>query len=227
MSPALENLLRLEIASYRNLCRNTGYQPPAWVLPEPSCALLKRICALADAPVLAFEFGSGRSTVALRSACAGVTSVEDSAEWLAKTEVLASEFPKRETDLTAVVPLTACPLGLVTCKSFDLETRPELLHRLEESRLILIDSPPNPATREHVLILALRYAPPGAVIVLDDLEIPAAFGFATRLARDNSDALYFMHVPIDHGLGVFAKKTRSNLLVRPSLREIIGAWLRS
>jgi len=227
MSPTIKNLVQREIANYRNLCRNTGYEPPAWILPEPSCALLKKICALSETPVQAFEFGSGCSTVALRSVCTGVTSIEDSAEWLAKTEDQAAEFPKRNTDLTAVVPLTSCPLGFVTCKSFDLDTHPELLLRLQESRLILIDSPPNPATREHALILALRHAPPGAVIVLDDLEIQASFGFAARLARDNANAFDFLHVPIDHGLGLFEKKARSKLILRPSLREIIGAWLRS
>ncbi|MCE0499233.1 MAG: class I SAM-dependent methyltransferase [Methylacidiphilales bacterium] len=227
MNPALDNLVRQEIADYLNFCRDTGYQPPAWILPEPSCALLKKICALSDAPIQAFEFGSGRSTLALRSACVGVTSVEDSAEWLAKTEEFAAGFPKRDTDFTAVVPLTACPLGFLTCKSFDLDGHSDLLRRLQLSGLILIDSPPNPATREHALILALRHARPGAIIVLDDLEIQTTFRFATRLGRDNSDSFDFLHVPIDHGLGFFEKKARSRLVLRPSLREIIGAWFRN
>jgi hypothetical protein len=227
MSPALENLVREEVAGYQNFRRDTGYQPPNWILPEPSCALLKKICALSGELIQAFEFGSGRSTIALRSVCAGVTSVEDSDEWLATTEGLATEFPKRDTDLTAVVPLTSCSLGLVSCKSFDLDARPELLGRLQQSRLVLVDSPPNPATREHALILALRHAPIGAVIILDDLEIRAAANFAARLARDNADVFNFVHIPIDHGLGLFEKRSQSKLIFRPSLREIIGAWLRS
>ncbi|HUB67507.1 MAG TPA: hypothetical protein VL981_08490 [Candidatus Methylacidiphilales bacterium] len=227
MNPALANLLRQEIADYQNFRRDTGYQPPNWILPGPSCALLKKICALSTPPIQAFEFGSGRSTIALRSVCAGVTSVEDSDEWLATTEGLASEFPKRDTDFTAVVPLTACPLGLFTCKSFDLDSRPELLGRLQQSHLILVDSPPNPATREHALILALRHAPIGAIIILDDLEIRATSNFAARLARDNLSAFDYVTVPIDHHLGLFEKCSQSKLVLRPSLREILGAWLRS
>jgi hypothetical protein len=226
MSPALDTLIRQEISAYRNLCRDAGYQPPAWILPEPSCELLKKIAVLAAAPIHAFEFGSGRSTLTLRPVCAGVTSVEDSAEWLAKTEEQAAACPKRDSDLTAVVPLTSCQLGLVTCKSFDLDSHPELLRRLQEARLVLVDSPPNPATREHALILALRHAPSGAVIVIDDLEIKAALRFATRLARDNSGYFDFQFVPIDHGLGVFEKKAEAKLILCPSLREVIGTWLR-
>ena len=228
MNPTLTQLIQVEITAYRNRCRDTGYQPPAWILPEPSCELLKKIGALGEAPLYAFEFGSGRSTLALRSVCAGVTSVEDSREWLDKTEDQAAAFPKRESDSTGIVPLTTCPLGVVTCKSFDLDAHTELLQRLQDSRLILVDSPPNPATREHALLLALRHAPVGAVIVIDDLEVQATTRFTTRLARDNAETFDFLHVPIDHGLGIFEKKkSGSKLSLRPTFREIIGTWLRS
>jgi hypothetical protein len=70
-------------------------------------------------------------------------------------------------------------------------------------------------------------APDDAVIVLDDLEVPATSRFAHRLARQNADHFRFWLLNIDHKLGVFLKKRREKIHSRPSLRELIGAWLRA
>jgi hypothetical protein len=227
MNASIENLIQQEITSYQNLCRDTGYLTPPWILPEPSCALLKKLCALIAPQPSAFEFGSGRSTIALRSVCASVTSVEDSVEWLEKTEMLDGQIPKRPSDTTAVIPLSACRLGIIPFKSFHLKPHTDLFQRLQTADIILVDSPPNPATREHALFLALQQAKPGTVIILDDLEVRATMRFATRLAHHNEGCLDFLHVPIDHGLGIFQKTAVSKLTYCPTLREVVGTWQRS
>ena len=90
-----------------------------------------------------------------------------------------------------------------------------------------MDSPPNPAKREHVLFLALRHAVPSAVIMLDDLEIRATARFAHRFARQNRKQFCFWRVNIDHKLGVFLKLRPGRLHSRPSLIEFVGTWLRA
>src|SRR5258708_2417754 len=75
---------------------------PEWILPPPSCEFLESLAALLPGLVTAFEFGSGRSTHALRRACAETMSVDDSTEWLRETETLGE---KKEGDHTFVIPL--------------------------------------------------------------------------------------------------------------------------
>lgn len=70
-------------------------------------------------------------------------------------------------------------------------------------------------------------APAGAVIVLDDLEVPATSRFAHRLARQNSNRFRFWLLEIDHQLGVFLKLRAGKMRSRPSFRELVGAWLRA
>lgn len=175
----------------------------------------------------AFEFGSGRSTHALRRVAAATASVEDSADWLNRTEQLEDSIKKRETDFSEVIPLTRCWNRLRPIESFNVAAQRESLQRLQRARLILVDSPPNPAKREHALFLAMDQAPEGAVIVLDDLEVSATSRFAHRLARQNADHFRFWLLEIDHKLGVFLKLRRERIKSRPSLREFIGTWLRA
>jgi len=70
-------------------------------------------------------------------------------------------------------------------------------------------------------------APPGAVIVLDDLEVSAAWRFAHRLAKQNADRFRFWLAEMDHKLGVFLKLRSGKMRSRPSFREYVGAWLRA
>jgi hypothetical protein len=197
---------------------------PEWILPDPSCDFLQSLAALLAPPVHAFEFGSGRSTHALRRASVATISVEHSTEWLRETETVGA---KRESDQTFVIPLRRCWNRFRPVESFDIHARGEVLDQLRRSNLILIDSPPNPAKREHVLFLALQYAPIGALIVLDDLEVRAVRNFSTRLARQNRDAFRFWRVSIDHGLGVFLKIHSGRIRSLPSLRNFVGTWLRA
>ena len=146
---------------------------------------------------------------------------------MSRTEQLEDAVGKRGSDFSDVVPLTRCWNRLRPIQSFNVAAQRESLLRLQSARLILVDSPPNPAKREHALFLALDQAPVGAVIVLDDLEVGAASRFAHRLARQNADRFRFWLVEIDHKLGVFLKLRSGRMRSRPSFREFVGAWLRA
>jgi hypothetical protein len=176
---------------------------------------------------MTFEFGSGRSTHSLRRASAGTASIEDSPDFLARTEQLEEGIAKRESDFSNVIPLTRCWNRARPIQSFNVAAQRESLLRLQGARLVLVDSPPNPAKREHALFLALDQAPVGAVVVLDDLEVPATSRFAHRLARQNADRFRFWLVAIDHQLGLFLKLRPGKMRSRPTFREYVGAWLRA
>jgi hypothetical protein len=188
---------------------------------------LEEVAALLPPGSTAFEFGSGRSTHSLRRTSAGTASIEDSADWLSRTEQLEGSIPKRASDFSEVVPLTRCWNRLRPIQSFNVTAQRESLRRLQQARLTLVDSPPNPAKREYALFLAMDQAPAGAVIVLDDLEVSATFRFAHRLARQNADRFRFWLLAIDHQLGVFLKLRPGKMRSRPSFREFVGSWLRA
>jgi hypothetical protein len=221
----LQKLIEGEVARYQERLAQ-GYQPREWVLPEPSCEFVGKIAAQLGATASAFEFGSGPSTVTLRNMFAGVTTVDESAEWLDKTEHLPGITPKRPEDKTRVVPLGRCYLGIIPYLSFDLDRRIELLQRLEAADFILVDGPPNPATREHVLCSVMQHAKPGALILIDDTAVRATRRFCQRLGRDNAAMFNFFEIAIDHGLALFQKKTMGHVEFHPTLREMVGAYLR-
>jgi hypothetical protein len=214
------------VLEYNGAARSTD-EVPAWILPPRSCRFLEEVAAVLPPGSSAFEFGSGRSTISLRRTSAGTASVEDSADWLSRTEQLEGAIPKRASDFSGVVPLTRCWNRLRPIESFNVAAQHESLLRLQQSKLILVDSPPNPAKREHALFLAMDQAPTGAVIVLDDLEVSATSRFAHRLARQNTDRFHFWLLEIDHQLGIFLKLRPGRMCSRPSLREFVGSWLRA
>jgi hypothetical protein len=160
----------------------------------------------------------------LRHSASQITSVEHSAEWLEKTEQKAPA--KRPSDFSKVIPLRRCWNRLRLIESFDVESDARILGRLRQANLILVDSPPNPAKREHALFVALQHAPVGGVIVLDDLEVGAVSRFAQRLARQNPTQFRFWKLDMDHELGIFLKLRSGRVRSRPTLREFVGAWLR-
>src|SRR5689334_9723929 len=100
---------------------------PEWILPAPSCEFLESLAALLPSPVRAFEFGSGRSTYALRRASVATVSVEHSTEWLRETETVGG---KREYDQTFVIPLRRCWNRFRPIESFDIYGRDEILDAL-------------------------------------------------------------------------------------------------
>lgn len=126
-----------------------------------------------------------------------------------------------------VIALRRCWNRLRLIESFDLDSSPQIAARLRRANLILVDSPPNPAKREHALFLALTHAPVGAIVVLDDLEVRAVRRFATRLARQNQALFRFWTLEIDHRLGIFLKQREGRVRSAPSLREFVGTWLRA
>jgi hypothetical protein len=220
---SLEEQLERVIARYQ--ASGLAAAVPAWILPPLSCEFLANVAALLPGPVSAFEFGSGRSTLTLRRVSSQTTSIEHSAEWLNQTE--NDNLIKRESDYSEVIPMRRCWNRFRLIESFDIESRAEVLERLGRSKLILVDSPPNPAKREHALFLALRYAPVGAVIVLDDLEVRAVSRFALRLATQNAKRLRFWKLNIDHQLGIFLKTRAGQIKSTPTPREFIGTWMRA
>jgi hypothetical protein len=216
------------IAKYeREHRRNSDAAVPAWILPELSCQFLQDVAATLPAGSAAFEFGSGRSTHVLRRTLPATTSVEHSSDWLGQTEHLNEAVAKRAADKTVVLPLSRCWHRFRPIESFDLVRDCDAVERLAQAHLILVDSPPNPAKREHALFLALHYAQPGAVIILDDLEVRATARFAERFARQNSRIFRFWILNIDHRLAVFLKIRHGRLQSRPSLIEFVGTWLRA
>jgi hypothetical protein len=215
------------ISKYNEERRDPGASVPAWILPSSSCQFLQEVAHLLPPESIAFEFGSGRSTHALRRAFSASLSVEHSADWLQQTESSDGAAPRRLSDETTVIPLKRCWNRFRLIESFNLANHPGALERLKQARLILVDSPPNPAKREHALFLALRYAPVGAVIVLDDLEIRATARFAHRLAKQNQKRFRFWRLHIDHQLGVFLKLRAEQIRSRPGLIEFVGTWLRA
>jgi hypothetical protein len=236
----LETRLDALIGKYSEQGRDSSVPVPEWILPPLSCQFIEEIAKLLPPDSRAFEFGSGRSTHALRRAFLAVFSLEHSRDWLEQTEgasvaavhdrrtnPTSAELPRRATDETVVVPLERCWNRLRLIESFNLAKHPDILARLKEARFILVDSPPNPAKREHALFLALRHAVPGAVIVLDDLEIRATTRFAHRFARQNPKQFRFWRANIDHQLGVFLKLRPGRFHSRPSLIEFVGTWLRA
>ena len=224
---ALETALDALISKYNEQGRNASEPVPQWILPPLSCQFLEEAATLLPPDNYAFEFGSGRSTSALRRAFPAVFTLEHSNEWLRQTESSEDAIVRRPTDESAVVPLERCWNRLRLIESFNLARSPDILARLRQARLILVDSPPNPAKREHALFLALRHGPVGAVIVLDDLEIRATSRFAHRLARQNAKRFRFWRMNIDHQLGVFLKLRVGRIRSRPSLIEFVGTWLRA
>ncbi|HJT45670.1 MAG TPA: hypothetical protein VJ721_05285 [Chthoniobacterales bacterium] len=200
---------------------------PAWILPPPSCALLHDIAMILPPGSSAFEFGSGCSTHALRRAFTSVTSIESSSEWLEKTERATDGISRRAADISTVIPMERCWNRLRLIESFSLCRHKDVLQRLHQAALILVDSPPNPAKREHALFIALQYAAPGAVIILDDLDVRAVSRFAHRLAKQNEALFRFWRLNIDHQLGIFLKLKPGRVHSRPTLIEFVGSWLRA
>jgi hypothetical protein len=197
---------------------------PEWVLPPSSCNFLKDLASLFPEPPLAVEFGSGCSTHALRAVTSRTISIEDSGEWLDRTE--ANTSSRRPLDATYVVPLRRLWNRGRLIETFDFASRPGILDLVQSAQLILVDSPPNPAKREHALFTALRYASVGAIVVLDDLEVRAVKRFSQRLGLQNRQAFRFWTVAIDHQLGVFLKTGPGRIHSRPTLREFVGTWRR-
>ena len=195
--------------------------PDAWAaLPDPALDFLLALSRQLGITTV-FEFGSGRSTVALLKASLVVTSLENSSYWMSQTlSQLSEEDKARHTAL--VRPLRFHWHHLIPMLDWTID--PELGRRLRSADLVLIDAPFYPAFRERTLCSALIHSP-HAVIVLDDTRVPTLSRFCDRIATDNPTLLH-ARVRVGHGFDVFARSCEPPLRLRPAPLEILKGWRR-
>ncbi len=214
-----ENVVRFLQSELPSLCRDDHHGEAGYALPPASLALLVE-CVKRLQVRRVFEFGSGQSTREFLAAGCQVTVVEDSEAWLAETSATLDPG-QRERFAPHRLPLRRVWLEGAPLQSWVL---PEAaLAALRDAELVLVDSPAWPPFREHALTLALEHSR-GALIVVDDANIPTVQRFCRRLA-DQNRATHF-HTSMDHGL-LFLCPTGSGAvdLHRP-LIETLKAWRR-
>jgi hypothetical protein len=189
-------------------------------LPGPALDFLLRLAAELG-PKNVFEFGSGRSTVALLRQGCSVTSLEDSAYWMEQTVATLSPGEKeRHTPL--VRPLRRGMLGMFPVMDWEVDAG--LSRRLRGSDLILVDSPYYAPFRESTLWSALLHSD-HAVVVLDDTRIPTLARFCDRIASLNPGLLH-RRVAVGHTFDVFARFPGTPLRLSHTLIEVMKGWRR-
>ena len=137
---------------------------PRWILPAASCEFLAEIARILPPGSTAFEFGSGRSTHLLRHNLSGVTSIEDSRDWLEKTEALPDHRPLMRRLITGAAAVT-----LIACFAWAIG------HRKHPPAVSQIPVPTWPAPA--AIVAAPRASPPAAppVAVATDPVNAASF----------------------------------------------------
>lgn len=199
------------------LCDGPRRDDGVFALPDSALACLRTLLARTPEIRAVFEFGSGRSTRLFLEAGAEVTSLEDSAHWLADTRAaLPAELVPRWT--SACQPLDRVWHHGAPFTSWRLDGA--LTAKLAAADLVLIDSPVLPPMREHALLLALRHAR-GALIVVDDANIPAVARFCRRFAARHALPHHFS--PMGHGL-FFLTPPAGALDERRGLLAALRVW---
>jgi hypothetical protein len=195
--------------------------PDAWAaLPDPALEFLVALGRQLGITTV-FEFGSGRSTVALLRASYLVTSLENTDYWMSQTlSQLSAEEKARHTAL--VRPLRFHWHHLIPVLDWTIDS--ELGQRMWSADFVLIDAPFYSAFRERTLCSALIHSP-HAVIALDDTRVPTLSRFCDRIAADNPTLLH-ARVRVGHGLDVFARSGDTPLRLRPPPLEILKGWRR-
>jgi hypothetical protein len=195
--------------------------PTCWAaLPPPALDLLIALARQLKAAT-AFEFGSGRSTVALLGAGLTVTSLEDSSYWMAQTVAHLSAADRiRHTAL--VRPLRFHLHRLIPVLDWTIDA--EIASRLQAADLILVDAPFYTAFRERTLGSALAENP-HAVVILDDSRVPTLSRFCDRIAADNPGLLH-ARVRVGHVFDVFATASEAPLRFGHTPLEILKGWRR-
>lgn len=202
-----------------SLCRDDHHGEAGYALPPASLALLVD-CVKRLRVQRVFEFGSGQSTREFLAAGCQVTVVEDSEAWLAETSA-ALDPTQRALFTPHRLPLRRVWLAGAPVQSWVL---PEAaLTALREAELVLVDSPAWPPFREHALTLALEHSR-GALIVVDDANIPTVQRFCRRLAAQNH-ATHF-HTTMDHGLFFLHPTGHGAVDLHRPLIETLKAWRR-
>ena len=188
-------------------------------LPDESLNFLLMMARAVEAKTI-FEFGSGRSTVALLSAGFDVVSLEDSAYWLDETMRLIAKSPAHHQALVrplSVVWRNATPF-------LDWRLDEQLAGLIRTADIVLIDSPYYPPFRESTLLSVLALAM-RTLVVLDDTRIPTLSRFCDRIALRNPWLLH-RRVQVGHSFDVFCNVGRLRIDGRRSLTETAKAWRR-
>lgn len=202
-----------------SLCPERASTDAGYALPSASLAVMSE-CVTRLGVRRVFEFGTGRSTAMFLAAGCVVTAVEDSGAWLAETmDTLGPAERLRFTPFQ--LPLTRVWHRGAPMMSWPLPS--PALAALAEAEFVLVDSPALPPFREHALALALGHAR-GALIAVDDANIPTVARFCRRLAERN-EAPYFQ-TPLDHGLFFIGPVARATLDDRRPMLETAKAWRR-
>jgi hypothetical protein len=201
------------------LCSRENGEDAGYALPLSTLACLSAIVRELDVRTV-FEFGSGRSTAEFLVSGCDLTSVENDPEWMDKT--LATIPAEQRARLHSITqPLRIRWHRGVPFPGWNLS--PQILARLGEAELVLVDSPVSPPFREHALLTCLRHVKCGLVVV-DDANIPTVRRFCDRLARQNN--LLGFYSPLDHGLYFFALESRRKSNTARSVLESLKAWRR-
>ena len=194
-------------------------QPAA--LPDAALEFLvalARQCGVASV----FEFGSGRSTVAMLREGLRVTSLEDSDRWMEQTRAQLSGDEKTR-HIPLVRPLSRRMHGWFPVMDWPVDAA--LARAIGSADLILVDSPYYAPFRESTLWSALVHND-RALVVLDDTRIPTLSRFCDRLAAANP-ALLHRRVKVGHTFDIFARTDDKAPLTRShSLLEILKGWRR-
>ncbi|HSI14716.1 MAG TPA: hypothetical protein VK961_21870 [Chthoniobacter sp.] len=214
-----EDVVRFVETELPSLSRDDHHGEAGYALPPASLALLVE-CVKRLYVRRVFEFGSGQSTREFLAAGCQVTVVEDSEAWLAETD--AALAPVQRLRFTSHrLPLRRVWLAGAPLQSWVL---PETaLAALRDAELVLVDSPAWPPFREHALTLALEHSR-GALIVVDDANIPTVQRFCRRLAGQNR-ATHFQ-TNMDHGLFFLHPAGHGPLDSHRPLIETLKAWRR-
>lgn len=196
-------------------------------LPDAALRFLLAAAAEMDARQV-LEFGSGRSTAAFLGAGLHVTSLEDSARWMAQT--VAGLEPAHRMDgrqhVALIEPLRVTWRHGAPYRDWVFDDA--LATAVEAADLVLIDAPFHVPFRLSTLLSVLS-RPTTALVVLDDTRIPTLARFCNRLVAQNRDRLCHRRVGVGHGFDCFARRdldtSRSLRAVQPPA-ETLKAWRR-
>lgn len=190
-------------------------------LPDASLEFLVEVCQRLQIRNV-FEFGSGRSTLALLQAGFNVVSLEDSQFWLDKT---IQSIPLRDSPRHRglMQPLQTKALGCFPVMDWKLSE--SVTAQLGAAELILVDSPHYTPFRESTLWTSLTVRP-GALVILDDTRIPTLRHFCDRLARTNRSLLH-RRIAVGHGFDLFYRyDQQTKLSLGHSMTDCLRGWRR-
>ena len=112
-------------------------------------------------------------------------------------------------------------LGLFPVLDWKLDL--EMIQKLKNADVILIDSPYYTPFRESTLWTSLKFG--NGIIILDDTQIPTLQKFCDRLLISNK-SLFHRRIKVGHQFDLFHKTSKKKLYLNHSLKDIIKGWFR-